>query len=183
MCEHEHKHVHSHEVVLSKLVGEIREKLAPETASDVKDIFLNGGYITGDLWKEALKLCDHEHEHEHSHDVPLEEAKAIKDFLFQMERSVNFIPDLREAFCRTIHKIDSPVDLYQHNERFKKALNSIDIKLRWGTKASRSYRHAYVIPFGDDQGEVYTILTNVDLSGYEKSVFPWESHDLFQEDK
>lgn len=87
-------------------------------------------------------------------------------------------PRVAVAFCKNIHKIDSPVDLYEHNEEFRKGLNKYSIYLRWGIKACLAYDHAYMLKFGEGPGEIYTIITNRDLDECDFSAFSWKNHDI-----
>lgn len=83
-------------------------------------------------------------------------------------------------FTEEIHKIPVPMDLWENNQDFKFALQRINIELRWGTKASHSHKHAYVIPFGHGSGEIYSIWSNVNLDLHEGGTFCWKAHDLFE---
>lgn len=131
----------------------------------------------------------HGHEHHHGHDHPSkEELAVIEDTIKQIDEITNakvvVVVKALAVFAKNIHKIYSPVDLYDHNERFKKVLNDIGsgIYLKWGRKASHHYKHAYVLNFGTEEGTVYTIQTNYDLDVIDNSSFSWVGHDLFQED-
>lgn len=124
-------------------------------------------------------MCDgHKHDHEHhDHDhphPPQEEVDAIEAFIAD--------PSLAH-FVKVIHRIYSPVDLYDHNEEFKKALDEIEVVLVWGTYASHIYTHAYTIKFDTDPGCTYSVWTNHDLDVLDLTEFSWTNHDLFAKDK
>jgi hypothetical protein len=106
---------------------------------------------------------------------PDTENKAINAILAAAKEDRSFLT----VFCLNIQKIESPVDLYEHNEEFRKALNKFGIYLEWGTKASRSYNHAYVLRFGEVPGEVYSIITDHCLDDHDPSTFLWNNYDVF----
>lgn len=135
----------------------------------------------------------HDHEHDHGHPSK-EELAVITETIQQIGRHLTLGAEagivgsvwhineaVKQVFIKNIHKISSPVDLYDHNENFKRALNQLGIKLAWGHKASHSHKHAYVLKFSEEAGCVYTIMTDHDL-GKLDNAFPWTSYDLFTED-
>ncbi len=113
----------------------------------------------------------HHHHHDHPH-PPQEELDAIDAFIAN--------PTL-EHFCGVIHNIYSPVDLLDHNEQFREAVNNLGVYLVWGTHAHHHAKHAYVLRFDKDQGCTYTIFTNHDLDEIDFT-FSWENYDLFAEE-
>lgn len=121
-------------------------------------------------------MCDHNHHHGPSK----EEQDAIAE-LKKVFGSRDSQEDRARAFARLIHKIGSPMDLVQHDEQFGDLLELGGYRLRWGRKASHSRKHAYVLSFGEGEGEVFTIQTDMDLHEYEQGVFPWENYDLFED--
>jgi hypothetical protein len=124
----------------------------------------------------------HHQHHEHHHGPGPEETGAIW-FIIESLSGLGSLQEKAQTFTSQIHLISSPVDLWENNVEFRKALEGFGIQLRWGRKASRFVKHAYVLPFGDGEGEVYTIQTDLHLHLYETGVFPWKSYDLFEEDQ
>jgi len=118
-------------------------------------------------------MCDHDHDHKHDHGVTkfLHEQKEEEDKV--INRIVHFacVGDVLQA----LRQIRKPVDVYEHDKRFKKLLNDMGLYLVWGTKASHEYLHAYNMT-------EYTILTDKDLDKFELSAFIWRNYDLFRED-
>jgi len=118
-------------------------------------------------------MCDQHHDHKHDHGVTkfLHEQKEEEDKV--INRIVHFacVGDVLQA----LRQIRKPVDVYEHDKRFKKLLNDMGLYLVWGTKASHEYLHAYNMT-------EYTILTDKDLDKFELSAFIWRNYDLFRED-
>lgn len=126
------------------------------------------GGIRGDVWNRAKQVTA----------TPGEEHAAIQ-LIIKALSSWDSREDKIRVFVNNIHKIRSPVDLKEHNPEFRRALEKANLCLFWGTKASHVYKHAYVVPFGDGPGEVYTIISDFNFDDYEEGVFSWENHDLF----
>lgn len=66
-------------------------------------------------------------------------------------------------FAQTIRQISSPVDLYEHDSGFKLACDLLLVRLRWGTKVNRKFKHAYHLAYAAEEGCTFTIQTNRDL--------------------
>lgn len=138
-------------------------------------------------------MCDHKHSHTHTHSHDHDDHHH--DHTHNKEIAQRFITttinacedkhtkkEAMKEFVSIIRKINSPVDFYNNDERFQLSCLAIGIRLSWGHKASKEYSHAYSIPFGEGDGEIFTIMTNHDLDKHDTSEFPWKSHDLFEED-
>lgn len=120
-------------------------------------------------------MCDH-HEHHHDH----HEHEHHHDHGHNKQLSERFTNGPTwVGFTQIVHRLDSPVDFYEHDTSFRGACAELGIELLWGRKASHDKQHAYVIPFGEGEDEVFTIWSDVDLGQFEQGAFPWDSYDLF----
>lgn len=149
---------------------------------------------------------DHGHahgEHGHSHGPSAEEVAAIETFLADVQElwssrhelldkrplqtDVVNTPEFQKQAVKIFTKcldvvIIGIVDLYEHNEAFRKACqDDLRIEIHAGRYASRHHKHAYAIPCGMEEGNYCTIWTNFDFDIVVTS-FPWSSHDLFMKE-
>ena len=130
--------------------------------------------------------CEHEHhEHNHHHDHSKNE-EITKEFCgYNNNKDENYWDRTHKTqalqeFTKIIHQLDSPVDYYEHSKEFRDRCGEIEIQLRWGVKASRHYKHAYVIGPAYEHTS-YTILSDHDLASYDESVFPWANYDIIED--
>jgi len=87
-----------------------------------------------------------------------------------------------KIFSQAIRQISSPVDLYEHNSSFKLACDLLLIRLRWGTKVNRKFKHAYHLAYSHEEGCTFTVQTDRDLH-LDDETFPWENYDLVEDEE
>ena len=140
---------------------------------------------------------DGAHQHHHGHGATPDEKAIIEAFLAVCDATKR----LRAAACAgissplayeeipvkifldLIRKVSGVVDLYEHNQDFKKACNSLEIVIKAGRYASHNLDHAYVIKASQEPGDIFTIQTNLDLDSFSSDIaVKYADLDLFQKD-